>query len=219
MLRDLKIGLFGTHVVRLAGDDFSLIVRQETSGLGDAEIRQLDVAFEGDHDILKAHVAMDDAEGFAVLVGLGVGVCQAAGDAADDEDSQFRRQDAALVQQLLGELFEVHTADQFHGDEENAARFAQMVSLDDVGVDQVGHELGFADEIINELFLVGVVLANDFDGDALDEVAGAALFGLINDPHSALKNLADYVIAKVALNCEQGHGSIVDNFGGESSGQ
>ena len=62
--------------------------------------------------------------------------------------------------QLLGELFQVHAADQFHGDEIDAVGFAQMIGLDNVGVDQVGDQLGFADEVLDELLLVGVVLAD-----------------------------------------------------------
>ncbi len=80
-----------------------------------------------------------------------------------------------------------------------------MIGLDDVGVDEVRDELGFADEIIDELLLVGVVLADDLDGDALDKVAGAELFGFINDAHAALKNLADNFITEAAVDGEQSH--------------
>ena len=101
------------------------------------------------------------------------------------------RQLAALVGELLGELFEVHAADQFHGDEVDAVGFAEVVGLDDVGVDQVRDELGLADEILDEGLLAGVVGADDLDGDAFDEVARAVLLGLVDDAHAALENLAD----------------------------
>ena len=86
----LKIRLLRAHVIRLAGDDFALLVGQKAARLGDAEVGQLHVALEGDHDVLEAHVAMDDAQRLAVLVGLGMGVGQSAGDAAGDEHRQFR---------------------------------------------------------------------------------------------------------------------------------
>ena len=44
-------------------------------------------------------------------------------------------------------------------DETNAVRLAQMIGLDDVGVDQVGDELGLADEIFDEHLLARVILA------------------------------------------------------------
>ena len=110
---------------------------------------------------------------------------------------------ALFVRQLLRELFEVHAANQLHRDEVNARGFAEMIGLDDVGVDQVRDQLGFADEIIDELFLVGVILANDFDGDAFDEFARAVLLGFVNDAHAAFKNLADDFVAKFVLDCEE----------------
>jgi hypothetical protein len=43
----------------------------------------------------------------------------------------------------------------------------EVVGLDDVGVDQVGDEPGFADEILLEFRDGRVLLANEFDGDHL----------------------------------------------------
>ena len=68
LVGDLEIGLFGAHEIGLAGDDFALLVDEESAGLGDAEVGQFDVAFEGDHDVFEADIAVDNAEGLAVLV-------------------------------------------------------------------------------------------------------------------------------------------------------
>lgn len=103
----------------------------------------------------------------------------------------------------LGELFEVDAADQLHGDVIGAARLSEVVGLDDVGVDEVGDELGLADEIFDERLLVGVALADDFDGDALDEAARALLLGLIDDAHAALENFADHFVAQFAVDGEE----------------
>jgi len=65
--RDLKIRLFGTHVIGLAGDDFALLIGQKAARLGDAEIGQLHVAFKGDHDVFETHVAVNDASGLPSL--------------------------------------------------------------------------------------------------------------------------------------------------------
>jgi hypothetical protein len=114
--------------------------------------------FEGDHDVLEADVAVDDAEQFAVLIAFGVmGVGEAAGDATDDEDGEFERQDAAFLGEVPGELFEVHAADELHGDEEHAAAGAEVIGLNDVGVDEVGDQFGLADEVLDEHLLAGVV--------------------------------------------------------------
>lgn len=188
-----------------------------TPGFGNPEIGQLHVALEGDHDILEADIAMDDAEGLAVLVGLGVGVGEAARDAAGDEHRQFERQLFAFVAQLMGELFEVDAPDQFHGDEEHAIGFTEVIGLNDVGVDEVRYQFGLADEVFDESFLAGVVGAHHLDGDALDEVARAPLLGFIHDAHAALENLPDDIVTKFVLDAEQRHGAMLLKANSKSS--
>ena len=91
LVGDLEIGLLGAHVIRLAGDHFALLVHEEALGLGDAEVGQLHVAFEGDHDVFEAHVAVNESQGAPILVALGVRIRQAAANSADDEHGQFDR--------------------------------------------------------------------------------------------------------------------------------
>ena len=209
LVGDLKIGLLGAHVIGLAGDDFAFLVGQKAARLGHAEIGQLHVALEGDHDVFEADIAVDDAQRLAVLVGLGVRVGQAAGHAAGDEHGEFTRQYALFISQLPGELFEIHAADQFHGDEINAIGLAEMIGLDNVRVDQVGDELGLADEILDEHLLARVIGADDLDGNALHEIARAVLLGFINDAHAALKNFADDFVAELALDRKECHARMV----------
>ena len=74
--------------------------------------------------------------------------------------------------------------------------------MSDVGVDEIGDELGFAYKIIDELLLVGIVLANDLDRHAFNKSPGAMLLGFIHDSHSAFINLADDLIPKLVLDRE-----------------
>ncbi len=209
LICDLKVRLFGAHVVRFARHHFALVIHEKSARLGNSEIRQFHVTFERDHDIFETDIAMDDAQWFAVFVGLGMGVSQAAHNAANNEHRQFLRQNTAAVRQLPGKLLEVGAANQFHRHEINAASFAQVVGLDDIGMNQVGDEFGFANEIIDELFLVGVILANDLDGNAFDEAAGAQLLGFVHDAHTAFINLANDFVAELVLNREQSHAQML----------
>jgi hypothetical protein len=84
-----------------------------------------------------------------------------------------------------------------------------MVGLDDVRVDQIGDELGLADEILDEHLLARVMGADDLDGDALDEITRTVLLGFIDNPHAALKDFADDFVVKLALNGEERHGRMV----------
>ena len=108
---------------------------------------------------------------------------------------------------LLHELLKVHAADQFHANERSAICFAEVVGLDDVRVNQVGNELGLADEILDEHLLAGEIGANDLDGDAFGEIARAVLLGFIDDAHAAFENFADHVVAEIAIDREQRHGA------------
>src|SRR6185312_15117671 len=102
-------------------------------------------------------------------------------------------------------------------DEGDAVRLAKVVGLDDVRVDQVGHKLGLADEIFDEHLLAGVVGPDDFDGDPLDEIAGAMLLRLIHDAHATLENFPGDFITKFVLNREKCHARMVGNWSALSS--
>jgi hypothetical protein len=84
-----------------------------------------------------------------------------------------------------------------------------MVGLDNVGVDQIGYELGLADEILDEYLLAGKAGPDDLDRHTLDKIPRAVLFRLINEAHAALKNLADDFVAKLALDRKERHARMV----------
>src|SRR5207244_5174730 len=175
------------------------VINQKTFGLCDSKIGQLHVPFEGDHDVLETHIAMNDSERLAVQVGFRVGVSQSARDAAGDEHSQFGRQEPMFLVELLLDLFKVHPAEQFHRDEINVVCLPQMVGLNDIRMNEVGDELGLADKIVDELLLVGVALANDLDVYAFYEIARTVLLGFVYDSHAAFINFADNVISELAM--------------------
>src|SRR4029079_19113222 len=100
----------------------------------DAEIGQLNIAIERNHDVLKAHVTMNDTERLASRVRVGVRVGQASRYAAGDKYRDLHGKRVFLLHELGIELLQVHPPNQLHRDEVNAARFAELIGLDDVGV-------------------------------------------------------------------------------------
>jgi hypothetical protein len=92
-----------------------------------------------------------------------------------------------------------------------------MIRLDDVRVNQIGDELGFADEILDEHLLGRETRPNDFDGDPFDEFLRAVLLGLIDDAHAALKDFAGDFVVKFVLDCEQRHARMLENWPVKSS--
>ena len=83
-----------------------------------------------------------------------------------------------------------------------------MVGLDDVGVDEIGHQPGLADEILLELRDAGIFLPNQLDGDSLAEIAGALLHRLVNQTHSAFGQLVRQLVFQLVEDVLEGrHGS------------
>src|SRR5262249_24956828 len=102
-------------------------------------------------------------------------------------------------------LFKIDAANQLHRNEEHASDFSQMIGLDDVGMNEIGDQFCFADEVINKGVLVGVILADHLDGNTLHEVAGAVLFGFIDHAHAAFEYLAYDLVPKFIFDREESH--------------
>jgi hypothetical protein len=72
-------------------------------------------------------------------------------------------------------------------------------------VDEVGNQFRLADKVLDELLLVRVVLADDFDGNSLYEIARAVLLRLVHNAHSAFEDLSNDFVAELTLDGEKGH--------------
>ena len=79
--------LLGRHVRDLALDDAGGGLLALALRLGDAEVGQLDLALLADEDVVRADVAVDDAQRLAVAR-LGVRVGERAADLGDDVERQ-----------------------------------------------------------------------------------------------------------------------------------
>jgi hypothetical protein len=75
-----------------------------------------------------------------------------------------------------------------------------VVGLDDVGVDEVGHQPGFADEVLLKLLDARILLPNELDGYQFAKVPCAVLEGLIHEAHAALGNLPQQLVMKFVEN-------------------
>ena len=105
------------------------------------------------------------------------------------------------------ELLEVDATDKFHDHEVLATDVAEVVGLDDVGVDQIGDEAGFTDEILLKLFEGGVFFANEFHRDDFSEIARAELDRFVNDAHPALCDFTSHLVMEFVEDVlDGGHG-------------
>src|SRR5262249_7558899 len=76
-------------------------------------------------------------------------------------------------------------------------------------MDQIRYQFRLADKIIDKLLLVGVVLADNFHGDAFNEVARAMLLGLVDNAHTAFEDFSNDIVAKLTLDREEGHKTML----------
>ena len=132
---------------------------------------------------------MDDAQQSALVVLLAVGVSQTPANSRNDEDRQVGGHVLFGFDVPVKELFQVPTGDELHGHEILFAHLAQMISLHDVGVNQVGHQFGFSDEVVSEFFDGGVFLTDEFDRDDFAKASDSTLHRFVNHPHSTFGNL------------------------------
>ncbi len=203
----LEVGLLRAHVVGLADDHLAFLLFEEAAGLGNSEVGEFHVPFEGDEDVFETDIAVDDPERMTFRIAFGMGVCQSARHPADDEHRKIDRQLPALVLMLIEERIEIDAADQLHGDEQPSLRLSEVVGLDDVGVDQIGHQLRLANEVLGERGLPGELGPDHFHRDPLSEPVCPQLFRLIDDAHPALREFAEDLVTELMIDGEQRHGA------------
>ena len=96
----------------------------------------------------------------------------------------------------LYKLLQINAFDEFHHHEILAADLPEVISLDNVGMDQVGNESCLTDEVALELCDCRIFLPNNFYRDDLPEIAGSKLHGLVDDAHAALRDLAGHLVVE-----------------------
>ena len=128
-------------------------------------------------------------------------VGKSASDPRGDKNSQFLWQLSILFLKLVDELLQVRPLDQLHADEVILLLgFAEVIGLDDIGMDKIGHQLGFPDEVLNKEFLGGKALTNHLDGHPLHELIRPVLLRLIDDPHTAFEDCINNLVANRTFN-------------------
>ena len=143
-------------------------------GLGEAEIEEFD-AVAGEDDVLRFDVAVGDAGA--------VGAVEGVGDLGGVFEGLVEGEGAFF--DALGEGFAFH---ELHDHVAGAGLVADVVEGTDVGVVEAGDGAGFAFEAGAEVFALGDVVGEDFDGDGAVETG---VFGFVDFAHAAGSNGGD----------------------------
>ena len=128
---------------------------------------------------------MNDVQRASLMVGLTVGILQSSCHPTQDEGGDGHRNRSIQLLMTVQEEPQVETIDELHGDKQRLPRVIQLIDLNNVGMNQVGHQLGLAHEHLGE-GLVGTEFGVDgLDGHRLHKTAGTGLLGLIDRAHPA----------------------------------
>ena len=141
----LAARLLGRHVAELALEDARLL--GEEARAGDAEVGDLHGALEGEEDVLRADVAVDDLERLPCLVLLLVRVVEALGRLGDDPRAEPGRDRvpfdrAAVIRRPRSQPFHVLHREQ----QALVADVLELVDLHDVRVVEARREVRLLDE-------------------------------------------------------------------------
>ena len=166
--------LLGRHVRDLALDDAGRGLLALALRLGDAEVGQLDLALIADQHVVRADVAVDDAQRLAVAR-LGVRVGQRAADAGGDVQAERGRPDDARRVRALQDLLEVPAVDQLQRQEVAPAGDAQVQHLRDVAVLQAHRDVRLVEHHVAELRIGRIRRQDPLEDDRLLEPLGAVL--------------------------------------------
>jgi hypothetical protein len=176
------------------------------SGAGDAEVEDLHGARVAQHDVVRADVAVHDAEGAAEFVAAGVGVGEAGRDLVGDVRGDDDGDALAVAADGVDQAHEVLALDELHRQVEAAVDLAEVEDLDDVGVVEAEGDLRLVDEHPRELGLVGELLADLLDDDALDQALGDRDVGEVDLGHAALADPLGEGVAAERVRQGEAHG-------------
>jgi len=107
---------------------------------------------------------VDHSQRLTVCVALGVSVLQSPADSTDDKSGEVNGDAPPQLGVAPHELPQIFAVYELHSNVIALAYLAKLVDLDNVRMDEVGHQLGFADEHLYELVFIGKFLGDGFDG-------------------------------------------------------
>ncbi|EAU69839.1 NTR [Stigmatella aurantiaca DW4/3-1] len=157
------------QVAHLALDHPRLGAALDIGRLGDAEVRELHFARDGDHHVGRVDVAVDDVEGPPHRIQLVMGIGEPFGHLLDDEDPLPQAHGHGHAGRGALERAEVLSIHEFHHHVVLAAHLAEIKHLQDIGVLQRNGELGLAQEQLHELAILRQGRQHALDGHGLLE--------------------------------------------------
>ena len=190
----LPARLLRRHVRDLAFEDAGARLLCRVRGLGDAEVDDLHLPLERDEHVLRAHVAVHDAERRPVEVGELVRVLEAGEQLAEDLQLHVRRERRAGGRRPSPDAIERATVQVVHRHEVAIAFVPDLVRLDDVRVVEARREAGLVEEHREERRILDEVRLQLLHDDELVKAPRPLRHREVHDAHPAARNLGDELV-------------------------
>ena len=200
MIDHVAPGLLGRHVIVLALDHADRGLLGLHRRLGDAKVDQLDLSGVGHQHVLRRDVAVHDAQWRTAHVLLAVRVVEPGGHLLGDEGTHVQWHLDVELGTLAQQVIEVGAVDELHRDVIGIADTSQVEGVRNVDVGQLHRDLGFVDEHLHELLVLGEVGMDHLERDVLFKAGDALGLGEMQLRHTADGDLTNQSIgAKLPL--------------------
>jgi hypothetical protein len=189
-------GLLGGHVRQLPLHHPRLGGGGDVVGeLGDAEVEDLHLAVVGEEQVVRADVAVDEAERVVLEIAQLVDVVQPAQRVGDDQGGDARVDDPVLGHDLLGEAVHRLPAEELHRQVDLAVGLADLEGLHHVGVLEERRQPRLGQEHRAQLRLVPRPLAHALDHAQLAKARHAGGDGEERVGHASSSEDGDQLVA------------------------
>ena len=163
-------------------------------GFGDAEVDELHDSCPREHQILRAHVPVDQPQGLLIIVGELVRSLKTVTGLGNDLTGHGERDRGPEQTRFAAHRSQTHAVDVLHGDEEAALVLVHVENLDDVGVMHLGGETSFLEEHFDKPELITQVGQDALDHDHAGEAPDSALAGEEELRHSTCRETGEELV-------------------------
>jgi hypothetical protein len=189
--------------LELVGFRLFLAFAEHVARLGDAEVGDFDFALPRNQHVLRADVAVHDAERPHELVAAAVRVVEPLGDLGRDVHAHARREVHLLIAATREERREIEPRHVLHGDVVRGPALAldrsEVEHLHDVRVREAHRELRFVHEKIRELLRFGELRQDPLDDEDFFETLDTEALGLEDLGHAPATESAEKAVSTKCL--------------------
>ncbi|MPM98069.1 hypothetical protein SDC9_145250 [bioreactor metagenome] len=149
---------------------------------------------------MRTDIAVDDVQRMSSAVAAAVRISQSPRHPRGDENRQLRRQHPVDLAVEFNEIEQRNAVDEFEHEKVFVINFVELINLHQVFVHQVGDQLGFGDEAVDEFPVGSEARQQCLDGDDFFKALNPFEFGFEHRTHAAGGDFLDNIVAGLPHN-------------------